>query len=234
MSCPWFSLPIRHLISLAAALAIAAPLVAQMRPFAIERAEGITARKVAISSQRYEGSDALHVAEPAGQGDTSEDKLAILDGIAFRNGTVELELASRPGPGANPGARGFVGLAFRVAEDASSFECIYLRPTNGRSSDQERRNHSTQYISFPAHPWHLLRKETPSRYESYVDLEPGAWTKVKITVQGNEAKLFVHGVEQPALIVNDLKLGEREGRIALWIGPGTLAWFRNLRVTPAP
>lgn len=232
MSTRWY--PISALFLLVALLPVAVPVIAQTRLFPIERGEGLTARKVAISSQRYEGSDALHVAEPVGQGDTSEDKLAILDGFTFGNGTIELELASRPGPGANPGARGFVGVAFRVSEDASSFECIYLRPTNGRSDDQERRNHSTQYISFPAHPWHLLRKETPSRYESYVDLEPGVWTKVRIAVQGTQAKLFIHDVEQPALIVNDLKLGERQGRIALWIGPGTLAWFRNLRVSPAP
>ena len=30
-------------------------------------------------------------------------------------------------------ARGFVGIAFRVQDDASRFECFYLRPTNGRS-----------------------------------------------------------------------------------------------------
>ncbi len=222
-------------LTLAAALLLAVPLTqSQTRPIPIERAEGIVTRKVAVTAQAYGGSPALHIAEAPGQADASEDKLAILDGVPFHNGIIEVELASRPGPGANPGARGFVGVAFRVASDASSFECIYLRPTNGRAEDQERRNHSTQYISFPEYPWHRLRKETPSRYESYVDLEPGAWTSVKIEVKGLHAKLFVHGVEQPALIVNDLKLGDREGGLALWIGPGTLAWYRNLRVTPGP
>lgn len=207
---------------------------AQTRTLPIEKGEGLRTVKVVAAPQEFQGFPALHVKEPEGQGDTSEDKLAIVEGVAFRNGTLEVELASRPGPGANPGARGFVGLAFRVAGDVSTFECIYLRPTNGRAEDQERRNHTTQYISFPEYPWHRLRKETPSRYESYVDLEPGVWTKVRITVQGTQAKLYVHGVEQPALIVNDLKLGERDGAIALWIGPGTLAWYRNLKVTPAP
>jgi hypothetical protein len=44
-----------------------------------------------------------------------------------------------------------------------------LRPTNGRADDQVRRNHSTQYISYPDFPWYRLREETPGMYESYSD-----------------------------------------------------------------
>jgi hypothetical protein len=78
-----------------------------------------------------------------------------------------------------------------------------------------------------------LRKETPGKYESYVDLVPGEWTKVTITVQGDKARLYVNGSQQPTLIVNDLKLGLSKGAIALWIGPGTVAHFSNLRVLTA-
>ena len=133
--------------------------------------------------------------------------------------------------GVGPGARGFVGIAFRVAEDVKKFECIYVRPTNGRAEDQVRRNHSVQYISYPDFPWQKLRKEETEKYESYVDLVPGEWTKVKITVEGSKARLYVHGNEQPTLILNDLKKGDSRGALALWIGPGTVAHFANLRVT---
>jgi hypothetical protein len=94
-----------------------------------------------------------------------------------------------------------------------------------------RRNHSTQYISHPDFPWQKLRKEFPEQYESYVDLMPSEWTKVKIEVTGTKAKLYVHGASQPALIVNDLKLGETNGAIALWVGPGTIAHFSKLLVS---
>lgn len=67
-----------------------------------------------------------------------------------------------------------------------------MRPTNGRAEDQVRRNHSSQYISFPEFPWHRLRKEFPEKYESCVDLTPGEWTPVKIVVDGTTAKLYVH------------------------------------------
>jgi hypothetical protein len=126
-----------------------------------------------------------------------------------------------------------VGLAFRVQDDRKTYDAFYLRPTNGRADDQERRNHATQYIAHPDWPWDRLRKETPSRYESYVDLVPGTWTKVKIDVRGDKARLFVHGNEQPALIVNDVKSGaSAKGAVALWLGPGTIGHFRALTVTP--
>jgi hypothetical protein len=112
-----------------------------------------------------------------------------------------------------------------------TYDAFYLRPTNGRAEDQVRRNHSAQYISNPAWPWPRLRKETPEKYEAYVDLVPGAWTKVKIEVRGEQARLYVHDQPQPTLIVNDVKTGPQgRGAIALWVGPGTIAHFRNVSV----
>ena len=94
-----------------------------------------------------------------------------------------------------------------------------------------QRNHSAQYISHPEYPWQRLREETPGKYETYVDLVPGEWTKVKIEVKGDKARLYVNGAEQPVLLVNDLKHGKTSGNLALWIGPGVVAHFANLRVT---
>ncbi len=35
-----------------------------------------------------------------------------------------------------------MGVGFRLNTDESKYECICIRPTNGRTEDQERRNHS--------------------------------------------------------------------------------------------
>jgi len=129
-------------------------------------------------------------------------------------------------------ARGFVGIAFRVSLNGSRFECIYLRPTNGRAEDQVRRNHSVQYISVPGFPWQRLRKEFPAQYETYVDLAPGEWTKVRIEVRGEKVRLYVHNAPHPTLLVNDLKQRQSNGAIALWVGPGTIAHFSKLRFSP--
>ena len=62
---------------------------------------------------------------------------------------------------------------------------------------------------------------------------PGVWTKVKIGVRGERAHLYVHGQEQPTLIVNDLKTGAQgKGAVALMGGSSTVAHFRSLRVEP--
>jgi hypothetical protein len=183
-------------------------------------------------SAEYRGRKAIHLTPAPGA--SNGESLAVVAGPEFQDGTIEVDLAGAPGAGAFDTARGFIGIAFRVRPDASKFELLYLRPTNGRAEDQLRRNHSTQYVSAPDWPWQRTRQETPGLYESYVDLEPGAWTPVRIVVSGARARLFVNGASQPCLIVNDLKMGVAKGAIALWIGPGTDGYFANLRVTPQP
>jgi hypothetical protein len=160
----------------------------------------------------------------------NSESLAILTGTDFTDGTIEVEIAGVPATGAPADSRGFIGIAFRVARHAAKFECFYLRPTNGRAEDQLRRNHSTQYISYPDYPWERLRKENPGVYESYADIESGTWTKIKIEVAGEKARLYVNGAKQPCLIVNDLKLGVSSGQIALWTTTETDAYFSNLTV----
>ena len=118
----------------------------------------------------------------------TDEHLAIIDGLEFGNGVIEAEIAGAVQPGVFEGARGFVGIAFRVQKDPRTYDAFYLRPTNGRADDQVRRNHSVQYIAHPEWTWFRLRTESPKKYESYVDLVPGEWTKVRIEVQGEKAR----------------------------------------------
>jgi hypothetical protein len=216
----------------------------QAKQFPLESAEGLRLNNVAATPAVLDGRKGVRVTisdeaqrklqsmTPGQQAQV--EQLAVITGVEFSNGVIEAEIAGAPAPNASEGARGFVGLAFRLQEDMRTYDALYLRPTNGRADDQERRNHATQYISHPDWPWFRLRKETPSKYESYVDLMPGAWTKVKIDVQGERARLYVHGQEQPALVVNDVKSGGNgKGAVALWLDSGTVAHFRNLTVQPS-
>ena len=234
----------RHSMALAT---IGAWLVTQALPatsqvYPLESAKGLTLVDVQAAPATLDGKRALRVTiapeakarlaqATAGQ-PASPEQLALIDGTDFTNGVIEAEIAGAPAPDAPPGARGFVGIAFRVKPDLRTYDAFYLRPTNGRADDQLRRNHSAQYISHPHWPWFRLREETPGKYESYVDLEPGQWTRIRIEVQGERARLFVHGQSQPTLVVNDLKSGaQARGAIALWIDSGTIAHFRALRVS---
>jgi Domain of Unknown Function (DUF1080) len=149
----------------------------------------------------------------------------------FSNGTIEVTLLSRLLPTADATARGFIGLAFRINKDNSRFECIYIRPTNGRAEDQLRRNHSTQYFSYPDYKFDRLRKEAGGIYESYADMGLNEWIKMKIVVQHAQAKLYLNDNPQPVLIVNDLKLGaDNSGAIGLFVDSGTDAFFRSVKV----
>lgn len=183
---------------------------------------------------KYRGRRAVHILNNdttmASSAPTGGQTLAIVQGSDFQNGTIEVDLVGMPRQGAPDDCRGFIGVAFRVQDHGARFEAFYLRFTNGRADDQVRRNHSTQYVSQPDYPWYRLRKENPGVYESYVDIEEKAWTKVKIVVSGAQAKLYVNGASQPALIVNDLKLGDTRGQVALWTGSDTEAYFSQLKI----
>lgn len=200
----------------------------EAKPVSIEK---LDVHNVKASRVNYRDRDAMRVDDAASPSVGDADRLAIVPGASLEDGTIEIAMAGDTLPGADASARGFVGLAFRISPDRAHFECIYLRPTNGRADDQLRRNHSTQYISFPDFPWQKLRSETPGKYESYVDLVAGEWTQVKIELAGTHARLYVNNSSQPVLIVNDLKLPPTKGEIALWVGPGTLAYFSGLRIT---
>ena len=180
----------------------------------------------------YRGRRAVHLVPAPETAGKDEDVLALLDCAPFQDGLLELDVAGAPRPDAPPASRGFVGLAFRAGERGEWSELFYLRPTNARCDDQLRRNHSVQYVSHPDFPWPRLREESPGKYESYADLEPGAWTALKVVVSGTTARLFVNGAAQPCLVVTDLKHGAGPGRIGLWAHVETDAHFGTFAVTP--
>jgi hypothetical protein len=197
-------------------------------PLAAQTADRLVAKNVSIAQTNFQGRSAIRLTVSSESANATS--YALVKDVSFRDGALEVDLAGQPAAGAFTGARGFIGIAFRVQSDGR-YEYIYLRPTNGRADDQVRRNHSTQYSSYPDFDYARSRQEAPEKYESYVDLEPGVWTKYKIEVDGRKARLYVHGAEQPCLIVNDLKLDPRDGGVALWVGPGTEGYFSNLKIT---
>jgi hypothetical protein len=233
-------------LTAAAALGLPAAASGQAKHYPLESLEGLRLEDVTAAPATLQGKKGVRVtvSEEAirrFQAMPQEERAKIpparlvrIEGPVFSSGVIKAEIAGEPAPGAGEGARGFVGIAFRVQDDLRTYDGFYLRPTNGRAEDQVRRNHSTQYISIPEWPWARLRKEFPEKYEAYADLVPGQWTSIKIEVRGDKARLYVHDHEQPTLIVNDVKSGPNaKGGIALWLEPGTVAHFRNVTVEPA-
>jgi hypothetical protein len=233
----------RLLIAAAAAILLARSVAAQVTHHPLESSDGLRAHNVVAEPAVLQGRRGVRVTMSADgrqrylnmneDQQAQFDQLVVIEGTDFTTGVIEAEIAGVPAADAGNWARGFVGIAFRVNRDLRTYDAFYLRPTNGRAADQDRRNRATQYISRPAWTWHRLRRETPGRYESYADLVPNQWTKIRIEVSGDTARLFLHGGEQPVLVVNDVKSGRQgRGSVALWIDLGTVAHFRNLVITP--
>ncbi len=209
--------------ALAALILLPAPAAAQSTAVPLESNAGLRLHNVSATPATWQDRKGLRIQlsedvarrlkamTPAEQQQAVQqglaEQLAVIEASDFGNGVIEAEIAGAPRPDAGEGARGFVGIAFRLQDDLKTYDAFYLRPTNGRADDQVRRNHSAQYIAHPDFPWFRLRKEFPEKYEAYVDLVPGEWTKVRIEVSGTQARLFVHGQAQPTLIVNDVKSG---------------------------
>ena len=183
------------------------------------------------TSAQIDGRKVVRVTKDPKIQQVDEPTFARLIDSDFKNGIIEVQVLSRLLPDAPEYARGFIGVAFRIDPGNSKFEGIYIRPTNGRAEDVFRRNHSTQYFSYPDFKFDRLRKEAPGKYESHADVGLNEWIKLKIEVAGDKAKLFLNESEQPVLWVNDLKHGANSvGGIGLWVDIGTEGYFANLTV----
>ena len=166
----------------------------------------------------------------------SDETVAVLEGSDFHNGTIEVELkglvSNRTSIINRFFSRGFVGICFRIDDAVSAYECLYLRPENGFSDDPIRRMHAVQYISVPNWGFAQLRDESPGRYENPAPIHADTWHKLRIEVLNAQARLFIDDSLEPVLQVDDLKLGaNRHGKIGLWVGLGSDAFFRNLTIT---
>lgn len=191
----------------------------------------LEAIQVSMSVERFMCEDAVRVIKDPAVKEFDEPTFVKLKGIDFRNGTIEVKVLSKLLKDAPEFSRGFIGVAFRINDSNSQFECIYLRPTNGRANEQLRRNRSLQYFSFPDYKFERLRKEAAGEYESYADMGLNEWIKMRIVVNDRQAKLFLNDNQQPSLIVNDLKHGERSsGAIGLWVDIGTEGFFTDLKI----
>jgi len=229
-------------------LALVPAARAQTRNIALDATDKMIVLKATVATDIFKGRKALRV--EGGNDESLFGRLVILPNSEMRDGSIEVDVAGEPGPGSFSEARGYVGVAFHLAPPSASgaaqsepaqFECLYIRPTNGRVQDQVRRNHVTQYISYPEWTWQRFRKEENSRYESYADVDTGEWVHLKIEIENGKARLYVGSPggaggsvpTQPTLLVNDLKMGSQaRGPIALWVGLGTVAHFANLKITP--
>jgi hypothetical protein len=191
----------------------------------INLAERLAAGKLRVVNREATKSqgkaDGVHLSEKA------ENGLAWIEGTDFAEGTIDVDVRGRDLQG-----QSFVGIAFHGKDD-KTYECVYVRPFNFRTTDPDRHQHAVQYISMPDYDWPRLRKEFPEEFENPVDASvvPTDWVPLRIVVKGKTIQITVGKVTAPTLEVRKLQQLDR-GMIGLWVGNGSDGDFANLRVTP--
>ena len=196
--------------------------------FALNDTKGLNARAVKVDAVEFKGRKAVRLLK-----ESEGDGMAFLQGVSFRDGTIEADVAVKLTTPAGVRNPGFIGIAFRTSEDGSHYEMFYIRPGNSQAADQAMRNHSTQYVSMPNFDWEKLRRAWPWLYESYADLQLETWTKIKLEIAERRASLYLNDSPHPALIVDGLKGEDLKGGVALWGSPGQESYFSNVRVLHA-
>ena len=152
---------------------------------------------------------------------------ALLDGVQLGDGIIEVDLK-----GKDVAQHSFLGIAFHVV-DWTTFDAVYFRPFNFRGPNVERRSHSVQYVSHPAHTWQRLRAERPGQFEKPIDPppDPDAWFHARIVLANSRVDVYVNGATTPSLSVEDLS-PHKSGGIALFVGNASDGAFANLTITP--
>jgi len=156
----------------------------------------------------------------------------LIDLNDFENGTIEVKMYSQlQNPAPYPGIAGFIGVYFRIAENDSEWESIYVRPKVGRANNQLLRNHTVQYFSYPNFKFDTLRKIAPFKYEGSAPVALNEWITMRIEVNGESAEMFVNNLKYSSFVVDKMLGKTKKGYVGLYVDIGTIGYFRDLKVT---
>ena len=151
----------------------------------------------------------------------------------FENGTIEVKMYSQiQDPSPYPPAAGFIGIVFRVAEQDTAFESIYLRPKVGRANKQMFRNRAVQYFSYPHAKFETLRKNyPPGAYEGSAPVALKEWITMRVEVNGETAEMFINNMKYSSFLVDKMLGNSRKGGVGLYVDIATIGYFKDLKVT---
>lgn len=151
----------------------------------------------------------------------------------FENGIIEVKMYSQiQNPSPYPPAAGFIGLYYRIKEDDSAFESIYLRPKVGRINNQMARNHAVQYFSYPDFKFQTLRDKFPAgSYEGSAPVMLNEWITMRLEINGETAEMFINDMKYSSFIVNEMLGKNKKGYVGLYVDIATIGYFKDLKVT---
>src|SRR5205807_3591100 len=142
----------------------------------------------------FQGRKALYVAG---------GEAAVKD-LQLRDGTIDVDVYT-------PAKRGFFGILFRTQD--KNGEWVYLRQHKSGLPD------AMQYtpVLNTGLNWQIYNGQG---FTGAVDIPKDAWFHLRLEVVGAQAKLYVKNMEEPALVMNDLKSGIQKGQVAIAVLTG--------------
>jgi hypothetical protein len=144
---------------------------------------------------------------------------AVLKDFEIRDGVLDVDVAT-------PAKRGFFGFDVRIDKAGANYEEIYLRQHKSGLPD------AMQYtpVLNTGRNWQLFNGPG---FTGAVDIPRDEWFHLRLEVAGAQAKLYVKDMNQPALVMSDLKSGVQKGQIALYVLTG-VTYFSNFEVRTTP
>ena len=144
---------------------------------------------------------------------------AVLKDFEMRDGIIDVDAST-------PASRGFFGIQFRIANDGANAEWVYLRQHKSGLPD------AMQYtpVLNTGLNWQIYNGQG---FTGAVDIPKDAWFHLRLEVVGAQAKLYVKNMEEPALVMNDLKSGIQKGQVALAVLTGA-TYFSNFEIRTTP
>ncbi len=144
---------------------------------------------------------------------------ALLNDFEARDAIIDVDVIS-------PASRGFFGAQFRIDSTGANAEYIYLRPQFSGQPD------AMQYTPVIGGGLNWQIYNGPG-FTGAVDIPHNEWFHMRIVIKGAQAYLYVTDMDNPALVMNDLKSGVERGYVALAALMGEV-YFSNFRIKTTP
>ncbi|MGB8951467.1 MAG: SMP-30/gluconolactonase/LRE family protein [Candidatus Aminicenantales bacterium] len=168
---------------------------------------------VRFDPEHWQLGPATRVEEFLGRKALTLSGTAFLKDVVFENGIVEVDLAFKEGTI-------FPTIIFR-AQDEANYEEFYVRPH--KSGQPDALQYTPVFNGLSA--WQLYYGEGYTRAWTF---SPNTWIHIKLEIAGTQARVFIGGAPNPALVINDLKRGRSKGRLGLKVtGTIGLSYFAD-------
>jgi hypothetical protein len=175
---------------------------------------------LAADSPRWDLQGRARVAEHQGRKALRLDGgAAVVRDLELADGVIDVDIST-------PANRGFFGIQFRLSGTGADGEWIYLRQHKSGLAD------AMQYtpILGAGLNWQLY---SGPGFIGAVEIPRNEWFHVRLVLSGAQARLYVKDMDKPALVMGDLKSGQRKGQLALAVLTGE-TYFSNFEVKATP